>query len=214
MCGSRQAWQWVANSTVCRVLPYTYVAAQIGNGLAAFPTQLATIVPMDPNISSYSVAVEGLAQNTDTCRIYHLTTANSGAPTHCDHGSVLGGGQCPPNMAIPTCLLILTACPSAYPSQTACQTAFTAYFTAQKYGDPNAPLNGTVPTTDDVGCRVYYATLNLMSIGGGHGSVATNCLNAALAGATGCGVAATMPPTSGAAPVAASVVLSLLMFLW
>jgi hypothetical protein len=208
----RWAWQWIANSSACGVAPYLYVAAQIGNALSAFPTQLATIVPTDPNISSYSIAVAGLAANTDTCRIYHLSTANSGATVHCPHGAVLGGAQCPADVTIPTCLLILTACPTAYSSQAACQAAFGAYYAANKTGDPNAGLTG-VPSTDDVGCRVYYATMNLIQLGMGKASVATNCMNAAIAGATGCGVAA-MAPTSGAAPVAASAVLSLLMLLW
>jgi hypothetical protein len=216
--GSRASWLWISNNTQCQTAGNAYVYLQIAQATQYWPNQLLTVVPKDTNVGTYNVGDSSAQANTDTCRIYHLNFAAGAHPSHCAHGSILGGGQCPADPSIPACLLVMAACPNAYSSAATCQADFGAYFTANppKLGDPCGPVKATpvVPTTDDVACRLYYATLAVTSVGMGQTASATQCMNAAIKGATGCGVAA-LPTKGDAASLAvSSSLLALLAMLW
>jgi len=217
--GSRASWMWISNNTQCQGAGNAYVYLQIAQAMQYWPTQLSTVVPVDSKLSTYNVGDASVSANTDTCRIYHLNFAAGAHPSHCPHGSILGGGQCPTDPSIPACLLVMAGCPSAYASASACQADFGPYFvagTAAKLGDPCGPLKATpvIPTDDSVACRIYYATMAVTSVGMNQTASATNCMNAQIKGATGCGVAGTTTGKSGAASLAVSSSLALLAMLW
>jgi len=211
-----QAWQQATTNAACALAANnnTWVAAQVGEALADWPALLPMVVPLDPAPGSYNVpAISPANANTETCRIYHLTAAATGAISHCSHGSILGGGQCPLDATIPLCALIATACPSNYNTTSACSAAFMPYFTnPMMMGDPNM-MGGTPPATDTLACRLFYATLAIRQKGMMNTTNTTLCANAKVGGALACGMM--MAPTgSGAAFVAVSSFSSLLMLLW
>jgi hypothetical protein len=198
----------------------SWVYQQVGDAVGNWPTILAQVVPNDASPTTYNVKdVSGAGANTETCRIYHLTAAATGAVAHCSHGGVLGGGQCPLNHPeIPACTLITKACPSAFADAAACQAAFLPYFadqTGAKMGDPRNMM-ANPPTTDTIACRLYHATMAVhavaMNMTMSNANYTKDCDNAKIAGASACGMM--MAPTSGVAPVAASAFLSVLMLLW
>jgi len=218
--GPRAAWQYMTTVPSCHAAPYAYLATSIATAFAAWnASDFLAIVPTDPNVGSYNATTAPVG-NFDACRIYHLSVA-SVANSHCTHGDLLGGGQCPLNAPYtPACLAVQTACGTQlYPTQAACETAFTPYFstTASPYfnntmtGDPNVQ-----PATGDTAqCRLYYAGTALAARNAGSMNNNATCANAAITGSV-CltnGMTPT-PMKSDATPLALSAGVSLLMMLW
>jgi len=220
--GPRVSWQLLTTQAACHVAPYLYLATSVGAAFAAWnATDLLAIVPTDGNIGTFTSTPAPTA-NTDSCRIYHLTVATA-ANSHCTHGDLLGGGQCPLNAPwTPACLMVQTACGTQnFATQGACETAYTPYFslTATPYfnntmtGDPNTA--GT-PTGDTANCRLYYAGVALASRNAGMMNNNATCANTAITSNMACtGSAMTPTPAkSDATPLALSALVSLLIFLW
>jgi hypothetical protein len=154
VCGgtnsSRESWRLM--SGVCGTIPF------FTNQQAAITAAFNNWAPADfrlvvPNVST--AFTTGSAGNTDLCRIYHLTVATQD-PTHCNHGSLLGGNNCG-LITDNICNMIKVACPLAYPVATDCTAAFGAMLLANKTGDANA----LTAADDSVACRVYQAGLAL-----------------------------------------------------
>jgi hypothetical protein len=226
--GSRAAWLNVSYNSVCMVPGNMYIYYQIAAAMGLWPVQLAMVVPTSPNLGTYSVGMPDVvgaamsnATNTDACRIYHMTAAASGAAVHCAHGSIAGGGICGDGSWI-TCQMIALGCPSNYANIQACQAAFAPYFAnmATMMGNPCGPLMqpAQIPADDTIACRVYYATRALGAVGmGSPQGLPADCMNAKIAGATGCNVtmAPTMAPTkSDATTVSLIGGLAFLALLW
>jgi hypothetical protein len=217
--GSRASWLYISNNTVCKDQANGYIYLQIAEAMQDWPVQLAQVVPISPNLAAYSVGMPDVVMlnNTDACRIYHLSTAASNASSHCVHGSIIGGGQCGADPTWAVCKAVSLACPNAYANIGLCQAAFAPYFdpqTPQKIGNPAAAMGGA-PTDDSLTCRVFYATTALMTYVGKNQTAPANiCMNAAIAGAVGCNVSAIMTPKSGAASVSLFGGLAFLMLLW
>jgi len=213
--GTYIAWQQTSTNAACAASTNTsWVALEVGNALQNWVALLPMVVPKDADPGNYNVpAINAAGANTETCRLYHLTTAATGAVAHCSHGSVLGGGQCPlGHPEIPLCDLITTACGG---DATACRSAFLPYLDPSKpqmMGDPNTMMSGAPVAGDTLACRLYYATLAISQKGMMNTTNATNCGNAKVSGSTAC--VGVMAPTSGSAFVTVSVFSSLLMLLW
>lgn len=220
--GPRTSWQLLTTQASCQVAPYLYLKTSVGAAFAAWnATDLLAIVPTDGNIGSFTSTPAPTA-NTDSCRIYHLTVATA-LNSHCTHGDLLGGGQCPLNAPwTPACLMVQTGCGTQnFATQAACETAYTPYFslTASPYfnntmtGDPNT---AGIPTGDTANCRLYYAGVALASRMAGNMNNTAVCANTAITSNMACtGSAMTPTPAKSAAtPLAFSAALSLLIFLW
>jgi hypothetical protein len=196
VCGgansSRSAWQSLAGVTNCATATYGYIKASIDAAFANWnAADLLAIVPMGSDLASFSTGSSG---DTDTCRLYHLTVASTDA-THCDHGSILGGGACG-NPVTVACRVFQTACgTTAFASQTACETQIAGYF-PNKTGTPSTGAT----TNDDIACRMYQAGVALAKRKSG-AAVATECNGLKAPGATVCKGTA----KSSAAVVAVSV---------
>jgi hypothetical protein len=207
VCGdtnsSRLAWKNLAKVTNCLGTTFGFISASIDQAFAAWSTaDLLAVVPMGTDLSTFTVASSG---DTDTCRLYHLTVASQD-PTHCTHGSILGGGACG-TISGASCRMFQTACGTvAFASVSACQTAVDALIAANKTG-PFPPAMGAT-TTDDLNCRVFQAgaALATRKTSTAPAAVAAFCNGLKSPGSTVCGVA---PTKSGAPTLVASALVML-----
>jgi len=189
-----QAWGTMAGIASCQAIAnYSYIKAEVLNAITNFNfSDLNVIVPMDTNAGMYSTAVT--TGNTDTCRIYHLTAATQIPNPHCPHGDLTSGfpGVCVPAQT-PACLMVQQACGTTnYATQAACETAFLAYITAGKIGDPTV----MAPTDDSIACRLYFAITALVAKKmGGMAATVAPCKSAMIAGSQVCGANSSMPPS-------------------
>jgi hypothetical protein len=197
VCGgvnsSRVSWQTLVGVPNCNTAAYSYVKTSIDAAFANWAAaDLLAIVPMGSDLSTFSTGSSG---DTDTCRLYHMTVASE-VVSHCDHGSILGGGACgvPHTVA---CHVFQTACgTTAFASQATCEAALIGYF-PNKTGVPTT----TATTNDDVACRMYQAGVALAKRKqSASANVATECNGLKSPGATICGSA-----KSSATVVAVSV---------
>jgi hypothetical protein len=218
---ARLGWLNISANPTCMAAPNKYIYAQIAEAMADWPTQLFSVVPPSANIATYSVGIADVAaipgNNTDACRIYHMSAAASGLVGHCVHGSITGGGVCgDPSWA--ACQMIITGCPTTYSSIGACQAAIGPYFNPAnpKLGNPCGILQTpmVVPADDTIACRLFYATTALMAVAKNQTAMSNVCMNAAVAGAVGCNVSAIMAPTSDAASLSVFGGLAFLALLW
>jgi hypothetical protein len=211
------AWLNISHNAICQATGLQYIYGQIAEAMADWPTQLAMVVPVSPNLATYSVGMPDATSsnttvtNTDACRIYHLSTAASNLSVHCSHGSINGAGLCG-DPTWTTCKMIMLGCPSTFATIGACQAAFAPYFSGMMIGNPCGPMMGQVPADDSITCRVYYATTALMSVGRGTTAPSSVCMNTAILGATGCNVSAIMAPTMKSSAASVSLFGGLAFF--
>jgi hypothetical protein len=197
VCGgansSRPAWQTLVGVSNCNTAAYAYIKQSIDAAFANWATaDLLAIVPVGADLATFSTGSSG---DTDTCRLYHMTVASVDA-THCDHGSIIGGGACGvPHTVV--CRVFQTACgTTAFASQTVCEAAMVGYF-PNKTGTPTA----TATNNDDVACRMYQAGVALAKRkASATANVAAECNGLKAPGGSICGKA-----KSSAAVVAVSV---------
>jgi hypothetical protein len=186
-----QAWgSLAANLTACNSGANAYVNQSVTQAFLLFPTQAKAIVPADANVASWNIgAAPG---NFDSCRVQQLVTGN------CAGGTLLGGGVCG-GLSVLSCLIVITACPTAYSgNQTACQSDFTTNLIAT-----NKLGSGSVITGDVLSCRIYQASMALAFVGMGNASMAASyCPNVLATGGSCSGMV--MAPTSSAASVMVS----------
>jgi len=140
-------------------------------GLYTTPTIPDAMVP--PGFSDtvpYSVTFDG-SQNTQACRIYHLSVASTLPDAHCVHGSVSGGDTCGKYVSN-LCTLISQACGFGnnetyqFPNLTAC----TAGLNNIEVGS-NQLKTGTdqswASTSNTLECRFYHASVAASFAAGG-----------------------------------------------
>jgi hypothetical protein len=154
------------------------------------------------------------AGNSVLCRIYHLSVANTGAAEaaiHCVHGSVGGGNGCG-NQTVNICGMLNHACPTQFPSTSACETLIETLMADNKTGNV---MTVQEQTDDTVGCRVYNGGRALSAKGMGNATAQAGlCMMAAQMGGCGAMMPPSMAPTTAGAPfLAASAVLALLPLL-
>lgn len=175
VCGyansSRTSWQILSGITECKTLAqFTNQQAAISAAFASWAqADLNAVVPAG-NAGAFTVNPTG---NSDTCRLYHMTVATVDQ-THCSHGSLLGGGACG-DLIANVCLLIATACPTAYATAAECASNTTGigslvFAAVPRIGDPNV----LTPTTDTLACRVYQAA-SALAVKKMGGAVTSNC---------------------------------------
>jgi hypothetical protein len=192
-----QAWATIAKG-VCN--DSNVEAALTALGAA----QLALAVPDRVAANGKYSTTSDTNNNTQACRIYHLTVAATGAVSHCSHGSLHGDSQCGGTPAATFCKFAEGVCgfgTAAYQfaSSTACMTAA-----------GNVSLGtGADRSQNTLGCRFYH-----LGVAGSYKAGGNMMANATLMqqhcahvlvpgmGAGGCGVA-TAPTAAPMAPTAA-----------
>jgi len=221
VCGSaREAW-----GTMFAASPCNNSHVQTFLGFYSNSTIPDALVPSGFSATTpYSVTFD-TNQNTQACRIYHLSVAATSPVTHCIHGSVSGGGACGtyvPNL----CYLIGQACGFGgnasyqFSSSTACTTAL-----ADITPGSNQITLGTnqdwASTNNTLECRFYHASVAASFAPGGVNSVTPNAMASQILHCShvlqrstpgGCGAAGPTPSMTGNMTTNAAVTSGLSLF--
>jgi hypothetical protein len=160
-------------------------------------TTLAKMIPIGDNNGTYNI--NQVWDNTQRCRLYHLTTA-SVTPSHCSHGSVSGGDICG-KYVDNLCTFIEGACGFGnstyqFADNAACKTALSAASVTP--GSESDRANNTLQ------CRFYHASIAASfatggrqeSVAGAAQSMKDHCNHVlASTAAGGCNAGITKAPT-------------------
>jgi hypothetical protein len=215
-CGTyTEAWNVLAGVTKCNgTIDVQRAITDIKSA-----TTLANMIPVGNGIP-YTASAPW--DNTQRCRLYHLTTA-SVTPSHCSHGSVSGGGVCG-SLVDNLCTFIQGACgfgTSTYqfPDAKTCNSTLTAAAITTGVEADRA--------VNTLQCRFYHASIAASYATGGRQDSATGAaqsmkdhcnhvLGTTMAG--GCNAPATAPtaakPNAAAGvPLLAAVSVSVVSML-
>jgi hypothetical protein len=170
VCGApRDAWGTMFAASPCN-------NSHVKTFLGLYTNKTIPDAMVPPGFSDtvpYSVTFDG-SQNTQACRIYHLSVASTLPDTHCVHGSVSGGDTCGKYVSN-LCTLISQACGFGnnetyqFPNLTAC----TAGLKDIEVGS-NQLKTGTdqswASTSNTLECRFYHASVAASFAAGGANS--------------------------------------------